>query len=305
MAGALALFGVMTVRRAEAADCAPVAVVEGAGSVAERVRALLQAHGVASNPDACPARVVRASVTAEPGSAGYTLHIEDALGRTSDRQVNDAETAASLVESWALPEAEGLFRPRSISRLAPPVVEKAAPRTEPTGPVWRLAGTLEVSAGTDRSLWYGGAVSGCGHVSRVCIGGRARIGKDDGIAGPNPDGGDLSRTATELLLVASLPLTKGRLDVAPSVGVGSAWTHAEVLAPGRDSDPVVSDAFGPRLEAAVDIGVTLSRHLSLVGEASAALGKTIASSAPSRAKDFVVRPPFGYLRLGIGCQYSP
>jgi hypothetical protein len=305
MAGALAMFGVLTGRRAGAADCPPVAVVEGAVGIVQAVRTLLRAHGIASDPDSCPQRVVRASLSAAPGSNGYALHVVDAFGRTNDRHVSDAVTAASLIESWAVPDAEGFVRLRSISTTsARPAKSAPLPGATPALP-WRLAAAIELAAGTDSSLWYGGTVTGCGRIASLCIGGRARVGRDEGIAGPRPDGGDLSRTMGEALVLVSLPLTNGSLAFNPMIGIGSDWTHSEVLPPGSDSDPVVTDAIGLRLEAAAGVGLTVSQHISLVVEVSASLGRSIGSSAPSGAGTFVVTPPAGYLRVGIGCQYSP
>jgi hypothetical protein len=109
----------------------------------------------------------------------------------------------------------------------------------------------------------------------------------------------------EVLVSVSLPLTKGSLAVTPMMGLGSAWTHSEVLPPGSDLDPVATDAIGLRLEAAAGVGLAVSRHISLIGEVSASLGRSIASIVPSGTGAFVVSPPAAYLRVGIGCQYSP
>ena len=303
MAGALALFGVLSVRRAGATDCAPAAVVEGPAAIAGPVRAILQAHGVASSAAECPEKVVRASLLSESGSASYTLHIVDAFGRSSVRQVADAETAASLIESWAVPG------PGAPATVGPPAAAVSSGLTLAEGdqlPPWRLAGAVELSAGTDSSFWYGGSLTGCGRVAGECLGARVRLARDEGTGEPPGDQGSGKRTAIELLAIASVSLVSGRFAFTPAMGLGPTWTHTRALLPGNDVDmPVVGDAIGLRLEAAASFGLAISRRFWLVGDVSASLGRSLSSSNTAGADRVIGNPPPGYLRIGMGCQYAP
>src|SRR5260221_2597261 len=83
--------------------CPPVAIVEGAAEIVTPVAAVLRRRGLRSTPSGC-GRVVRASLVTRPNLKAYSLHIEDGYGRVSDREIADASTAASLIESWAIDE---------------------------------------------------------------------------------------------------------------------------------------------------------------------------------------------------------
>jgi hypothetical protein len=306
----LALFGVLPVRRAGAMDCPPVAVVEGQIGIVREVRAILGAHGVASEPASCPQRVLRASLQAAPDSRSYSLHIVDAFGRTSDRRVGDPETAASLIESWAVSEAEGLAPPEPTSATAPTPASGIVLAAEAKAPPWQLAGALELSVGTDNSFWYGGTMTGCGRLAGVCLGARGRLARDEGTGEPSVERGVATRTSAEILAIASLTLITGRFAFTPMMGLGAAWTHSRAVFPASDTDQVVAgNPIGLRLEAATGVGLAVSRHVWLVGDVSVSLGRTVASAVSSSmvsgADVAILNPPPGYLRIGIGCQYSP
>jgi hypothetical protein len=308
MIAVVVVSGALPVRHASAMVCPPVAVLQGPTDVVLPIRAILRAHGVASELGACRADVVRASLIAEPGSRSVRLHIEDPFGRTSDRHVSDAQTAASLIESWAVPEEEILPPPRpvpALARRAPAVASSVRARNEPVP--WRLIGALEVAGGSDGSLWYGGTVSGCGRIASVCLGTRARIARDDGIGAHsnNSAGSDLTRTATELLILAGRPWLGRGLTLTPMIGLGLGWTHFEGVPPGTDLDAVPSNDLGLRLEVAASAALPISAHVSLVGEVGASWGWSMLSSVRPVAGGVTPNPPAGHLRAAVGCQYSP
>jgi len=292
-------------RFASAAACPPVAIVQGPADVVAPIRAILRTRGVASDPTACFAEAVHASLTASAGSKAraFTLHIEDAFGRTSDHRVSDAETAASLIESWALPEEEHLSSPRPLSASGrqEPTVIRAVVATSSVP--WRLLGALEVGTSGDGAWWSGVTVSGCGRIASACIGARARIARDDII--DTPDRGDVTRTETELLLLAGRPFIGRRLTVAPFIGLGVGWTHFEAVPPGTDLDAVPSEDLGVRLEAGASTSLPVSAPLSLVGEVSVSRRRSLLSSAVPVAGDVTPRAPTSQFRAAIGCQYAP
>ena len=152
-------------RRPGDGACPPVAIVEGAAEIVDARR-----RGAA--PPRASLRTIRLrarrarSLVARPGLNAYGLHIEDGYGRVSDREIADASTAASLIESWAIDEDADVLAPRTapvtIARapVAPPVPAAGAPeafrvvtpsarsRPPPTAPSgtaarWRRAGALD------------------------------------------------------------------------------------------------------------------------------------------------------------------
>ncbi len=179
---------------ARAAVCPPTATVSGAARIVEPVRAILRAHDVSTDARTCSgdATRVQASLAAEPGARGYVLRIEDPFGRKSERRVGDAETAASLIESWLAPETESLPAPVSRSTLARAQVadepEKRAQEPDPIGN-WRITGALEIATSGEDSLWYGGAITACGTIGALCVGGRLRLMRDDALLDLDHDAG--------------------------------------------------------------------------------------------------------------------
>jgi hypothetical protein len=302
-AGVIGLLGVLAIGGARAAVCPPVAIVRSPSEIGESVRVILRAHGVATAPGACPDQGVHVTLFAQPGSRGYLLHIEDAFGRTSDRRVNDAETAASLIESWALPDAEGLPAPPPRQAAIHRVAAGDAPPSRVDAARWRLTGALEVAGGTDSSLWYGGAVTACGSLAALCAGGRLRIARDDGLVGPDRD---LARSAVELLALAALPLAGRTFTFTPALGVGVGWIHSGAARPEGDVVAPASDDLGIRVELAASAGVALASHLSLVGELGASRGLSMASTRHgASAAGAAVGVPPSYVRAAVACQYTP
>ena len=290
-------------RFASAAACPPVAIVQGPADVVAPIRAILHTRGVASDPTACSAEVVHASVTAGAGSKAFILHIEDAFGRTSDHRVSDAETAASLIESWALPEEEHLPSPRPLTPSVgqEPALVRAGVATSSVP--WRLLGALEVGGSGDGAWWSGAMVSGCRRIASACVGARARVARDDMIE--THDRGDVTRTETELLILAGRPFIGRKLTATPMMGLGVGWTHFEAVPPGTDLDAVPSEDLGVRLEAGASTSMPVSAHLSLVGEVSVSRGWSLLSSAVPVAGGVTPRAPTSQFRAAIGCQYAP
>jgi hypothetical protein len=297
---------VLANRVAQAVTCPAIANVQGVAEIVESVRVMLRAHGIAVEPSPelarCAERSVHAWLRREPPSRSYALHIEDPFGRTSDRQVSDAETAASLIESWALPLAAALAAPSPI----PAVVRQETdnlPRAKETPAIhWRLTGALEVAGGSDDSLWYGGTLTGCANVTTLCVGGRLRIARDDSVWGPDRD---VTRSGTELLALVTLPLVRHGVRLAPMMGLGVGWVHTGPPQGEPDNMSRVSDDLALRWEAAVNAEIPLSAHLSLVGEIGVSLGRSIAASSRAGGGEVIFDAPTGYLRAAVACQYAP
>ena len=289
------------------AACPPVAIVEGAAEIVTPVAAVLRRRGLRSEPSGC-GRVVRASLVARPGLNAYGLHIEDGYGRVSDREIADASTAASLIESWAIDEDADVLAPRTaptaIARapVAPPVPVSGAPEA------FRVATRGEVATATDGSVWYGGALAACGRVGLMCLGGRARIARDGGGDGGGGLTGTLTRTRIDAGAAAALPLSRGAFTLAPAIGVGLYWTRSTANQIPLDI-PVeilvdVVDDFALGVDAGIGAAYAVGAHWSIVTELGALFANPVSSRRDDSRWDFVPLPPRGFFHVGLGLQYA-
>jgi len=282
--------------------------VTGAARIVEPVRAILHDHDVSTNAGACAGvdKRVQASLIAEPGARGYVLRIEDPFGRRSERRIGDAETAASLIESWLAPETEAVAsKPASAHRQVADETETRAAPPVASAPSWRFSGAVELGTSGADSLWYGGAVTACGTVGPLCAGGRLRMARDDNFFDLDHDSG--SRSAVELLALAAWPFSGHGATLTPLVGfgVGRLHTNDPVLSDG-EADRPGGDDIGLRLEAAASAGFALTRRLTLVGELGASHAWSLASrTSPEALPGLRMTAPTNYLRGALALQYTP
>ena len=173
-AGTIVVAGVLAVAPAAAGAvrCPPAAIVEGPPAIARPIANLLLQDGVGSPSAACAGQVVRAYVSDKPNFKGYLLRVEDRFGRSNEREVLNAETAVSLIESWVFDEDADLVAARSVPVLAKsdPTPVARSPESGASGG-W-LMGVAEMSATSDGAGWWGGSVGGCLAVGAFCVGGR-------------------------------------------------------------------------------------------------------------------------------------
>ena len=297
--------------RVTAATCPHAATVLGAARIAEPVRAILRAHDVSTDDGECRATTARvqAWLIAESGLRGYVLRIQDPFGRKSERRISDAETAASLIESWLVPEAESLpvvaAQPTVARTQASDETEVRAAKPPPASAGWRISGAAEIGHSGGDSLWYGGSVTACGSVGALCLGGRLRMVHDDNYFDLDHDSG--SRSAVELLALAARPFAFNRVTLTPMLGFGVGRMHANnpVLADG-EADMPGGDDFGLRLEAAASAGLALSGHLTVVGELGASHAWSLVSrTSPDAMPGLRMTAPTNYMRAAVALQYAP
>jgi len=327
LAGALGLLVCVWGARVAEAGCPAVAVVEGPPAMASATAAILRRHGVESAPNSCGGRTVRALLTAGADAHSYALRIEDGFGRTNERLAGDAETAASLIESWVLDEDADLLAPRLVSTLA---AVPAAPSTAAevqvlspvtaapvlAGPRWRVFAIGEVSVAAEPATWRGGSATACLHAGPVCLGARARLGRAREWQQQEPLLVDaLDQTAVDALAVAALPLTSGRLTLLPLVGLGVGWTRSAIS---RAPLTMSRDDWGPRAEVALLVGVRVGAGWSLLAELGASGGQTRTREQWEQWEQWEEREPStstflrapststttASLRAGLGVGYS-
>lgn len=295
---------------ASAAVCPPTATLDGPAHLVEPVRAILRTHDVSTDARTCAGASLRvqASLIGEPGARGYVLRIEDRFGRKSERHVADAETTASLIESWLAPETERLPPPAprasgASAQLDDEPERLAQDRDSASG--WRLTGAVEIGSSGADSLWYGGAVTACASIGALCAGARLRIARDDNFLDLDHDSG--SESSVELLALAALPLAVGGVTLTPALGFGVGRIHANDpnLSDG-EADMPGGDDVGLRLEAAASIGRPLNRHLMFVGELGASHAWSIVSrTSPAALLGMRMTAPSNYVRAAVALQYTP
>ena len=309
-AAAVGLGSMLAFAQVSAATCPRAASVLGATRITEPVRAILRAHDVSTGNGECKetAARVQAWLIAEPGARGYVLRIQDPFGRKSERRISDAETAASLIESWLVPETESAplvaERPHLARAQAADETEVRAVKP-PDGGEWRIGGAAEIGISGGESLWYGGSVTACGSVGALCLGGRLRMVHDDNFFDLDHDSG--SRSAVELLALAAWPLAAHGIKLMPLLGFGVGRLHGDnpILKDG-EADMPGGDDFGLRLEAAASAGLSLSGHLTLVGELGAAHAWSLETrTSPDAMPGLRMTAPTNYLRAAVALQYAP
>jgi hypothetical protein len=169
-----------------------------------------------------------------------------------------------------------------------------------------LTGALEFALAVDGSTWLGGSATGCVRFASVCVGGRGRIARDNALGNQAEAGSKLSRIASELLGIVALPLSAQGFTIIPLVGVGAGWTRTSVVTSG-DVDALPGNSFGIRAEAALNVGLAVARHFSIIGELGTSVDRPLSSSSNATpiAGASVVAPPAVHFRVGLGCQYIP
>jgi hypothetical protein len=297
------------------AACRPAASVQGPAEIVSPIVAILVGHGVGTAPSSCGARVVQASLEAHSGTEGYKLHVLDAEGHSSDRQVADASTAASLIETWTLAEDADLWVPRpapgATEGAIPPAPEAVAARSAEGSDALsqrarvRFGAQAEMSLSPDSALWWGAGASVCARVRAFCVGGRASVARAETTLEIRPALGiapDLTRTLSGLSAFAAWTVSAGRFWVAPSLGLGAAWLYSKAAQAGVTS--TTNDVLGLGAAGAVT-GLTIGRGWSV----ALGLGGTaaLALHGDSRAgtTTYVPTAPHAFFTAGAGVWYAP
>ena len=213
--------------------CTAVARVSGAPALVGPVVSLLRQRGVpVAGESACG--VISAVLASEAERVRVT--IIDGDGRVVERVVDDAESAATAVESWARGD---IADPLLAARAAPPrpAVDREAPRAieleSASRPAARRvdAGALaELAVSDDDALWAGVRAQGCVEIGATCIGAMLRYAVDTETDGTTVQQSS-HRSAIDLLVIGEVPigLARGRFSLAPGLGggLGALRAHRE------------------------------------------------------------------------------
>jgi hypothetical protein len=291
---AIAALSCLIAWRSEArAECRATAVPSGEPVLVERLSERLAASGIATTSvEGCPTTRVRIEQRGEQ----VRVEITDSFGRTGTREVHDVATAATIVESWTAQEVNEGTLPALVETAKPTASIVATTSIAATS--WRhgVTAALESSAGSDGSIWLGGAVSGCVRVGPLCVGALARATRDTKAV---TDASVLDHDAQELSVLATLglPRTLGAFKLTPGVGLGYGWL--ELTEHHHDAHGLPIDmgftSHAMRADLHVSLAHPLGKHFSAYADVrgDAALLRT---DVPYGPRSFL-RASFG-IRLG-------
>lgn len=206
------LLGTLGPARAEPAPACTVTIDNAPDDARAEIEAWVRAE---------PRCDTELDIVVQPVEAGLHLTATDRAGRTRERTVPDARSAAALVVSWmAAPDddddddddraTEADPTPAPIAIAASPVIARPPPRAE------RLDGSASPS-GSDRAI----VIAVSGHGVRAQLDGIARAGWRLGLAaGLEREG------AAQLRVVGAREWSRGRFSLRAQIGIGADFeTH--------------------------------------------------------------------------------
>jgi hypothetical protein len=277
----------------EALACPPTVRLGGDKTLVSAVAPMLEGRGISTEEGACPAL----AVTLEKRGRATLVSASPDEEQTSTREVTDARTAATVIESWVRTDVEAplLARHPPADDVELPVgLVVAAPRA--AAPPSFQVGTLgELGLASDHTSWGGFQLSGCWMVGRACIGGRARFGT---VAdGPGLWEATMDREAVDGLVDAELPLRLGPFAVSPGLGVGLGWVHTH-----EEDSRDAKQTAGLRGELHLALALPLTRHVALESTMSLELAETLMTEAKSRER--LPDDPRGLAHVGLGLRFQ-
>lgn len=231
---------------------------------------------------------IRVTLAQQPD--GILLALRDPQGRAAERRVATAETAATLIESWARPGlADPLLDRQPPPTPAPPAILTApAPPAEPA-PRWTPVFRFGANNGGHR-MWLGASVGACGRVGPLCLGGELRfahqLGGGDEFSPPELP----TQPESDLqgLLLAELPISLGRPVLVLAVGAGLGRREAGGF-----------DRVGVRQELRATVALPLWSRLAAEAGVTAGLGPHRTEEGHSERWAST-----GQVRFGLGLRWG-
>ena len=307
----------------------------------DAVRGILSTNGVGAQPvGGCPfASVVLSTL-------GDSIRVEttDPNGRKSDRTVASAGSAAAIVESWLEEDPTALSRqtagaaddvtPRAVAEQPPapaaapvpvPAITEVTPPVPPSAPNPRAYFDLDGVAGVgfDGSGWFGGGLSGCAALGRVCLGAGARVGVDPPVSGDSEEL-ETQRLLLDLVALLDYPVRFRGFTLRPGIDFGAAFVRVTrtVRVPasgGEDEDEEEDDedeggdtavehwaihrwelALGAHVKGAIQLGKGLALTFG-----AAVVVFPAADTAPFTGEEgSVAGVPRGVVRGSVGLEYA-
>lgn len=294
------IVGLATQARVAAAEaCSPAVVLAGDPQAIATIAELLSARGVALEASACG--VVKAQVLRRGDQ--LTILVEQTNGSTIERVVGEAQTAATVIESFARLEmgdpllASRAF-PREVSispsvRIESPVQRSTASRSARGV---QLFSAFETSYASDRTSWIGAHLGACVMLGPVCAAARLRLANV--AAGPGPWNGEVERRSIELLVGIDIPFALGGWTLSPGFATGLGQMHTRGAT--RDER---AETGGLRADLHATLTIPLAHRLAIdVFTAAELTQETHIEWGPMMTP--LPDEPRVLARLGVGLRYG-
>lgn len=291
--------------RHASAACRPGVRLDGDAALVGTVGAALGERGIATDAD--DAVCAPARVTLERRDDRIAVSIAGTRESAIAREVSDARTATTVIESWVrLDVEEPLLASRTVAMALPRPSAVAAPSVPPPTTTTtaapppsndrglQLFALAERSLASDGTAWMGLQVGACVALGPFCLGGRARFAM---AAGPQLRQDGLERHAFELVFDGDLPVHFGRATLSPGVGIGIGSVHTH-----QDGTDQSASTGGPHAEAHVSLLYGLRRHLAL--EVAAAVDVTETTHVESSSGFILPDEPQFLARFGAGVRFG-
>jgi hypothetical protein len=281
---------------AGAAACPPTVTLRGDQDLVAAVAPVLEERGIETEPTECPAL----EISVERRGEGMVVSAAEPGGRPERREVTDARTAATVIESWVRTDLEAPLlehRRRPIVDLeAPGEVVLSARKVEDRPGGLQLFTVGETTFANDRTTWVGVAAGACTKLGPACLGGRARL--STVTHGPKEWHSVMDREAADALVDLEVPLRIGRVGLSPGVAAGVGWirTHEQEPPPDR------RETVGLRAEAHFGLSYYVFRRFAAESMGAVAIGRTFHASANTR--EVLPGDPRFLARVGLGLRFE-
>ncbi len=305
---------VMCAARHASAACRPGVRLDGDAALVGTVGAALGERGIATDGaldvsgdvTGTAAECAAARVTLARRADRIGVSIAGARQPAVEREVTDARTATTVIESWVRFDVEEpLLASRTIAMATPappaPTVPAPPPVTTATvapppgnGRGLQLFALAERSLASDGTAWMGLQVGACVALGPFCLGGRARFAV---AAGPQLRQDALERHGFELLFDGDLPVHFGRATLSPGLGLGIGSVHTH-----QDGTGQSESTGGPHAEAHVSLLYGLRPHLAL--ELAMSVDVTETTHVESSAAVLLPDEPQFFTRFGAGVRFG-
>ncbi len=258
----VALVVVATDRRgASAAPCPPTVSLSGDDDgLVGALRVLLDQRGIASNESkdsasGCPA--IRARVERRGDALAVAL---DRPGDPVERVVEEAATAATVLESWARTDiAAPLLAshplPAEPPREAPPVAGHAERGLQ-------LFAAAETSLGSDGTGWLGTQLGMCINFDPICLATRLHM---SSVVAKSSSWAGLERKNIEILVGIDIPIAVGGATLSPgfAAGIGHMRTHQNNVRVGPRTGEWGGETGGLRADIHATLSIPFTRRFAL------------------------------------------
>jgi len=280
---------------ASADPCAPTVAIDGTDDVAQPLRELLVARGIATTPEpGCP--TVHARI--ERRGEQLVVAIERRLGEQPiEHAVGELDTAATVIESWTRTDVVSPLlatHPIPIEPAPPAPTTIVITQTPPRRGV-DLFAAVESSYASDETTWMGAHLGACVVLGPICAAARLRF--SSVVAGPAMWRG-LERRNVEVLLGLDVPLRLGWIAVTPGFGAGIGSMHTRIAAAMDEGN----ETGGLRADAHVTASWPLAHQFAL--DLSVTGDLTQATRVESRSAIALPDEPRALIRLSAGIRYG-